>query len=178
MSSWREKRVGGTVVAATMLLIAAALAGCGGGGDSVSSSSGSTTQTAAASAGTTSTATGATTSTTHSKPAASTKPAPQQSTKASTSPSTSKNVAPTPGGRLLRHFAGSGNTGLGTLVIRSRAVLSWNAARPPIQIFTARGFLLVSSHAASGSVQLSRGTYTGMRVATHAGWTIELRTRS
>ena len=177
MSSWREKRVGGAVLAATMLLAAAVLAGCGGSGSSVSSSSDATAQTAAASAPTTSTATGATTSTTHSKPAASTQHAPQQPPKASTSPS-SKAPAPAPGGHLLRHFAGSGNAGLGTLVIRSRSVLSWNAAHPSIQIFTARGFLLVSSHASSGSVQLSRGTYTGMRVATRGGWSIELRTRS
>lgn len=87
--------------------------------------------------------------------------------------------APPPvGGRLLRRFAGSGNTRLGTIVVSSPAVLVWRAQHPAIQIFTAKGFTLVSSHASSGSIQLSRGTYPGMRVASRARWSIELRARS
>lgn len=55
-------------------------------------------------------------------------------------------------------------------------VLSWHAQQGPIQIFTSRGFLLAQSSAAHGSVRLSKGTYRGVRVASHAGWSIELRT--
>lgn len=89
---------------------------------------------------------------------------------------------PTPslpaGGRVLRRFTGSGNARLGTIVVGSRSVLMWRAQRPPIQIFTSKGFILVRGRAAAGSIQVSRGTYTGTRVATHGGWTVELRARS
>jgi hypothetical protein len=64
------------------------------------------------------------------------------------------------------------------IVVNVPSVLSWHAARAPIQIFTSSGFLLVQSGASNGSVRLSKGTYRGVRVATHAGWSIELRTRA
>jgi hypothetical protein len=67
---------------------------------------------------------------------------------------------------------------LGTIVASSPEVLVWSVQHPTIQIFTTNGFILVSSGAPNGSIQLSRGTYLGVRVATHAGWLIELRARS
>jgi hypothetical protein len=54
----------------------------------------------------------------------------------------------------------------------------WQAGRPPIQIFAANGFILVNSQASNGSIHLSRGTYRGVRVATHGSWTVELRARA
>jgi hypothetical protein len=61
--------------------------------------------------------------------------------------------------------------------VSSSQMLVWSAQHPPIQIFTSHGFIVVSSHAPSGSVLLSRGSYPGMHVASHGSWTIELRTR-
>jgi hypothetical protein len=87
-------------------------------------------------------------------------------------------AAPTSSGRLLRRFAGSGNTRLGTIVVSSPEVLVWQARHPAIQIFAANGFMLVSSDAPKGSIHLSRGTYRGVRVASRAGWSLELRSRS
>jgi hypothetical protein len=89
-----------------------------------------------------------------------------------------KAVPPQVGGRLLRQFTGSGNTRLGTIAVSSPQVMAWSAQHPPIQIFTRHGFILVNSHASSGSVQLSRGSYPGMRVASHGGWTIQLHAGS
>jgi hypothetical protein len=77
---------------------------------------------------------------------------------------------------VLRRFTGSGDTRLGTIVVRSPQVLQWRTARPPIQIFAANGFMLVDSSAPSGSIHLSRGTYRSVRVAAHASWSVELRT--
>jgi len=87
-------------------------------------------------------------------------------------------VSPAVGGRLLRRFSGSGNTRLGTIAVSSGQVLVWRAQRPPLQIFAANRFILVSSHAFAGNVKLARGSYPGVRVASHAAWTIELRARS
>lgn len=93
-------------------------------------------------------------------------------------PATTHRAASAPGNGVLRRFAGSGNTQLGTIVVRSPQVLEWRTARAPIQIFAANGFMLVNSPAPSGSIHLSRGTYRSVRVATHASWSIELRSRS
>jgi hypothetical protein len=89
-----------------------------------------------------------------------------------------QHLSPSPGGRLLRRFAGSGNRSLGTIVARSPTVLEWNVLRRPIQIFAMRGFMLVSSKAAHGTILLSPGTYRDVRVASAAAWSIELRSRS
>jgi hypothetical protein len=67
---------------------------------------------------------------------------------------------------------------LGTIVVSVPSVLIWHAQRAPIQIFTSSGFLLVQSATANGNVRLAKGTYRGVRVASHAGWSIELRTRA
>jgi hypothetical protein len=92
-------------------------------------------------------------------------------------PASLHRVSPSPGGRPLRRFAGYGDRSLGTIVVRSASVLVWNARHPAIQIFTAEGFMLVNSKLPNGAVQLSAGTYRGVRVASGAHWSIELRSR-
>lgn len=96
---------------------------------------------------------------------------------ASTSAST-QSASPPPSGQLIRRFTGTGSGRLGTIVVNVPSVLIWHAQRTPIQIFTSSGFLLVQSGTANGSVRLSKGTYRGARVATRAGWSIELRTQA
>jgi hypothetical protein len=106
---------------------------------------------------------------------------PAQSATTSTGASTPTSIhrsSPPPSGRLLRRFTGYGNSQLGTIVVPSSSALLWSARHTPIQIFTSSGFMLVNSKAASGSVRLSRGSYRGVRVASHAGWLVELRSRS
>ncbi len=181
MSTSRYRHFDGLrAVAAAALLAAALLTGCGeGGGSAASTRAGAT----AAAAGSTSTNTVSRSSTGASKAASTARPGPS-SAKASKAAGANQTAAnptartPPPGGSVLRRFAGSGNTRLGTIAVGSTEVLVWKAQHPSIQIFTARGFMLVSSGAPSGSVQLRRGAYQGVRVATHAGWTIELRARS
>jgi hypothetical protein len=159
------------LVSLAALLAVTALAGCGG-----SESAGTASQAVApssASTGTTgqsSTSASSSTSTSHSGQA-------PKSTKAPAAGS-SEAALPQVGGHLLRQFTGSGNARLGTIVASSPQVLAWSAQHPPIQIFTTHGFILVSSHAPAGSVQLSRGTYSGLRVAAHGSWSIVLRARS
>lgn len=159
------------MVSMVALLVVTLLAGCG---SSTSGSAGSSTQAKAQGSGSTGTAVAesavdakGTTSTAHAVPAhtQSTKPPAVSSTQGAAPP-------------MLRRFSGSGNTRLGTIVVGSPAVLVWRAQHPPVQIFAARGFMLVSSHASSGSIQLSRGIYPGMRVSSRAGWSIELHARS
>ncbi len=171
-------RMGGALVA---LFAFALLAGCGGGSSStgttdtvvVTSGGARTTNSTQSPSSTTHTAqTTQTTSTAGKIPTtASTTPAPSGSV-----PSPTKAASTAPSGRLLRRYAGNGNTQLGTVVVRTPSTLAWKAQHPPIQIFTAKGFILVNSTAPSGVTRLSRGTYRGMRVASHAGWSVELRT--
>jgi hypothetical protein len=176
MSSWRDRHLGVVgVVSIVALLGVTLLVGCGGG-SSPAGSAGSN-QTTAPSDGSMSTVAGTSAGTSNTASTAHPAHAPARSTKVP-APNSTQGAPPPVGGRLLRRFAGSGNTRLGTIVVSSPAVLLWRAQHPAIQIFTAKGFMLVSSHASSGGIQLSRGTYPGMRVASRAGWSIELRTRS
>jgi hypothetical protein len=105
-------------------------------------------------------------------------PAPSEQVPASISSGASAQPSPAPSGGLVRRFTGSGNERLGTIVLHAQSVLSWHVQHGPIQIFTSSGFLLVQSQQPNGSVRLSRGTYRGVRVASHAGWSIELRART
>ena len=88
--------------------------------------------------------------------------------------------APSPptGGRLLRRFAGTGNGRVGTIVVSAPSTLVWRARRSGIQIFTSSGFMLVNSPSTTGAIRLSHGTYRDVRVASGAGWLIELRSAS
>ena len=79
-----------------------------------------------------------------------------------------------PAGPLLRAFAGTGNTSIGTLSEKSTVVLEWTTTKAPIQVFTSRGFLIISSHTRSGRVRLAHDRYPGVHVATKGQWTIQL----
>jgi hypothetical protein len=173
---------------AALPLAAIGLAGCGGGGSGSTSTAGSaTTQSGPAivaagkgGSGSARAKTGAS-----SRTRSTTTHAVSTSARATQAPATPANgsgpakthsTASAPGNGVLRRFAGSGNTRLGTIVVRSPQVLEWRTAGAPIQIFAANGFMLVSSSAPSGSIHLSRGKYRSVRVATHASWSVELRT--
>ena len=139
----------------------ACIAGCG------SSSSTSSSASNAASAPNSSSSTAAST------PAAS---APSTATSAQPShPSAAAPPAAATSGTLLHRYSGTGDYLLGKLVLPASRVLVWSAHYGKIQIFTASGFMLVNSQSATGSVRLARGTYSGVRVATAASWSLELR---
>jgi hypothetical protein len=175
-------------LAAALPVAAVALGGCGGGGSGAMSTGGSAARqsppaTVAIGKGLSGSARAKTGASSRTR----TPPAREASTSASaTQPAATPAKSPGPastqrpssasGRRALRRFAGSGNTRLGTIVVRSTQVLYWRAARAPIQIFAANGFMLVRGSAPSGSIRLSRGTYRSVRVATRASWSIELRT--
>lgn len=156
-------------------LLVVALAGCGGGPSSASTQT--VTSTTASTATLTGGSTGASKTTSSGQSAATTAKAAKAKSSTPAAPSSSATVSPPVSGPVLRRFSGLGNTSLGTIEVSSSEVLVWGAQRPPIQIFTAKGFILVSSGASSGSVVLRRGKYTDVRVASHAGWTIEMRAR-
>jgi hypothetical protein len=182
-------RFAGRLAAVLVALLAVALpAGCGGGRssgttDTVVVTSGvthtasrpesnpSTTTHAAGTAGTASTAGKIPTT-------ASTTPSSTTPSSSASAPSSTKVSSAAPSGSLLRRYTGNGNRQLGTVVLSSPSTLAWKAQHPPIQIFTAKGFIIVNSTAPSGVTRLSRGTYRGLRVASHAGWSVELRSSS
>jgi|HubBroStandDraft_6_1064221.scaffolds.fasta_scaffold716182_1 hypothetical protein len=174
MSAARHKHVGRIGVSAlAALLVVAVVVGCG---ESSSSSTGALTQTTTASSSATATTRAAGGATGTSKAASGAQPT--SSVAKATTHASAPHVTHTVGGRVLRGFSGVGDTRLGTIAVSSPEVLVWTAQHGGIQIFTSNGFILVTSHAANGSVRLSRGAYRGARVATHAGWTIELRAPS
>jgi len=163
-------RLAGRVMAILLVLFATTIyAGCGGS-DSASDSTKTVAVTSAGKRGT--------------PPAARSAQgtaAPRSSTSRSTTgptPGSTPGTSPSPGGRLLRRFTGDGNAWLGTIVVHSPSVLEWSAQHPAIQIFTSNGFMLVNSKAPKGSIRLAGGTYRGVRVASHASWSIELRSLS
>ncbi len=180
----------GLVLAAVLPVAATGLGGCGGGGSGSTSTGGSaarqsppaTVATGKGSSGSARAKIGAS-SRTRSTPVheASTSARATQALATpakSAGPVATHRISSAPGKGTLHRFVGSGHTRLGTIVVRSPQVLQWRAARAPIQIFAANGFMLVNSSAPSGSIRLSRGTYRSVRVATHASWSVELRTTS
>jgi hypothetical protein len=78
----------------------------------------------------------------------------------------------------IGRFAGYGNGRIGTIGTHASIWLVWRVQHAPIQIFASNGFILVKGDGRSGRVQLSRGTYRGVRVATRKRWSIELRSHS
>jgi hypothetical protein len=173
---------GRIVVVLIALFAVALLAGCGGSSSGTTatvvvtsgaahatspanSPAGSTTQTTPATG-----AAGKIPTTASTRPSSTATPSPAGSAPGSTkATSTTASNA-----HLLRRYAGNGNTQLGTIVLRTPSTLVWKAQRAPIQVFTAKGFILVNSTAPSGVTRLSQGTYRGVRVASHAGWSLEL----
>ncbi|MFZ1153908.1 MAG: hypothetical protein WAN93_03275 [Solirubrobacteraceae bacterium] len=174
MSSRRNRPFAGVrpTVLAALLGLSLLVAGCGSSG-----SAGTASQTTAAGSGS-STASAQSSST--APKGSSTSHAAQAPAKSTKAPATGapKVASSQAGGRLLQQFIGSGDKRLGTIAVSSSQVLLWSAQHPPIQIFTSHGFIVVSSHAPSGSVLLSRGSYPGIRVASRGRWSIELRARS
>jgi hypothetical protein len=168
---------------ATALL--AALAGCGEGSGgstqasvpSASSTGASTATVHTGSTGAAKTSTSSSKATTSSSSQAPAKGAKTAAPGSSTHSSDTATSRPT-SGPVLRSFAGSGNTRLGTISVSSSELLVWSAQRAPIQIFTTNGFILVSGRTRTGSVRLARGTYAGVRVATRGGWSIQLHALS
>jgi hypothetical protein len=94
---------------------------------------------------------------------------------AATAPLATNRLSPVRQTQLLRGFSGDGNDQLGTITLNRPAVLVWNAARPPVQVYTSTSFRLVDSGARSGSVELLPGTYPHLQVAAGARWSVERR---
>jgi hypothetical protein len=158
------RNTAGLALTAALALIVAA--GCGSSSQSSATAGSTATTSKTAGASAPSAASGASTGTPARTPTTSTGASPRSSTPA---------AAPAPGGRLLRRFTGSGNGRLGTIVVGAPSTLEWHAGHPGIQIFTSSGFVLVNSQAPTGFIRLAHGTYRGVRVASGAGWVIELR---
>jgi hypothetical protein len=78
-------------------------------------------------------------------------------------------------GRLVRTFTGTTSTGIGSISEPRPLVIRWTAAKPPIQIYTSHGNLLLSSPRRGGVIKLGRGEYPKLRIATNGHWTIQLR---
>ncbi len=177
MSAFRYKHLDGVRVFALVALAMTILVGCGESGSSGSTvaSTPATTHSGASAVGSTSVPAGRSTTPSTASTARPARVHSKASKAAASGPSVHVSVPVST--RVLRQFAGSGNTRLGTISVSSPELLVWSAQRPAIQIFTATGFILVNSKATSGRIQLSRGTYRGMRVATHASWSIQLRAR-
>ena len=95
--------------------------------------------------------------------------------KASTRPPVQAKQPAISAGAVTRSLSGTGNQSIGTLSEKSTVVLEWSTTSPPIQIFNTHGFMLVNSSSATGRIRLTRGDYTGLRVAAKGHWTIEVR---
>jgi len=149
-------------------------AGCGGGSHSTSTAGSQATVPAAAATGASA---AASTASTGAKTSGAQAPHTAGASTGATSTSP-RGASPSPGGRLLRRFAGNGNGRLGTVVVSARSRLVWNANHAGVQIFTSNGFMLVNSRSASGAVRLSRGTYRGVRISAAGRWSVELRSAS
>ena len=152
------------------------LAGCGSGGSSSAVTNTVVVKTVATpGAGTQPTSTP--TSSTATRPTQSGTGGSRSTTPTSTGTGdTAAPVAPTPTGHVLREYSGAGNARLGTIVVHSPSVLVWSTQRVPIQVFTSTGFILLNSSSSTGSTRLSGGTYRGVRVASRARWSLQLRT--
>jgi hypothetical protein len=78
-------------------------------------------------------------------------------------------------GPLVRMFTGARSQAIGSLSEKRSLVIRWTVAKPPIQIYTSKGNLLLSSDRRSGAIRLGRGEYRKLRIATNGHWTIQLR---
>jgi hypothetical protein len=76
---------------------------------------------------------------------------------------------------VIRRFTGSGNHVLGSLAEKTAIVLQWRTSGHPIQLAVRSGFLLLDSPARAGRIKLPPGEYSGLRIATPNGWSVELR---
>ena len=101
-------------------------------------------------------------------------PSPRQS-----GPARAPIAAPRPpvisAGRTIRSFSGAGGREIGSLSENTPIVLQWSAAGSHFQLFTARGVILLDSHARAGRIRLAPGSYSRLHVASPASWTLLLR---
>jgi hypothetical protein len=77
-------------------------------------------------------------------------------------------------GNVLRTFRGRGNAAIGSLSERVPVVVEWTSTHA-VQLFTDRGFLLVSSQSPRGRIRLAAGRYAGLHIATHGRWRVAVR---
>jgi hypothetical protein len=77
-------------------------------------------------------------------------------------------------GHLIRTLTGTGSRAIGSLRERTAVVLQWHASKGDFQIYTSQGMILVSGRGHRGSIGLTRGNYTNLRVSTPGAWTIRL----
>lgn len=77
-------------------------------------------------------------------------------------------------GRLVRTLSGTGPGAIGSLRERRAVVLQWHASGSGFQIYTSRGMILVAGRGHRGSIGLTRGNYSNLRVSTPGAWTIRL----
>lgn len=189
MSLFEHRRLSGIGVPAALALLAllatVVLPGCGEGSSGSTQASTPASSIAASTVTVQTSSTGAAkTTTSSSKATTSSSSAPTPAKGANTAaPDSSTHgsstvTSPPASGPVLRSFAGSGNTHLGTISVASPELLVWSAQHTPIQIFTTNGFILVSGRTSTGSVRLARGTYAGVRIATRAGWSVQLHALS
>jgi predicted small secreted protein len=80
-----------------------------------------------------------------------------------------------PAGRTIGAFSGTGSQSIGSLSEKTPIVLQWSTAGQRIQVFTAKGFVLLESNARTGRIRLAAGKYAKLRVASPAPWTLLLR---
>lgn len=78
-------------------------------------------------------------------------------------------------GQRLRSFSGTGAREIGSLSEKTAIVLQWSTSAPRFQLFTARGVILLDSHARTGRIRLAPGSYSRLHVASPASWTLLLR---
>jgi hypothetical protein len=78
-------------------------------------------------------------------------------------------------GPLVRMFSGARSQAIGSLSAKRSLVIRWNVAKPPIQIYTSKGNLLLSSDQRNGAIRLGRGEYRKLRIATNGPWKVQLR---
>jgi hypothetical protein len=78
-------------------------------------------------------------------------------------------------GPVVRRFSGARSQAIGSLSVKRSLVIRWTVAKPRIQIYTAKGNLLVSSDRRTGTIRLGQGKYTGLRIDTSGPWSVQLR---
>jgi hypothetical protein len=80
-------------------------------------------------------------------------------------------------GRLIRTLSGTGSRAIGSFRERRAVVLQWHTSKGPFQIYTSRGMILVAGHGHRGSIGLTRGNYSNLRVSAAGAWTIRISRR-
>jgi hypothetical protein len=96
---------------------------------------------------------------------------------ARTAPGSTGVQVPVQLGNVTYKRSGRGDVLLGTITLSGAHTLVWSSTATPFQMYTSSGFLLVDSNVTHGSVEILRGTYREVRVATRGDWSVELLTK-